>query len=92
MADDFRRIIPLKRTAASSCDLGELITKPLKPGSKAPTSGQYEIISQGRRTGVERTATKRRAPAAAPRSGDGYTPADGTKHRKYPLERSAWRC
>ena len=34
-------------------------SKTLKPGEKAPRSGQYEIIgSRGGRTGMERTVTR----------------------------------
>ena len=54
---------------------------PLKPGSKAPASGQYEIIgARGRHTGTERTVTRGEPLPPTPKSGQGYVIADRTKN------------
>lgn len=53
----------------------------LKPGSKAPASGQYEIVGQrGARTGVERTATRGEPLPPTPKSGQTYRIADRSKN------------
>lgn len=55
--------------------------KTLKPGSKAPASGQYEIIgSRGGHTGAERTATRGEPLPPTPKVGQGYVIADRTKN------------
>ena len=56
------------------------MSKLMKPGEKAPRSGQYEIIGpRGGRTGVERTVTKGE-PLPPPReSGQKYRLTDPTK-------------
>jgi hypothetical protein len=57
------------------------MNKPLKPGSTAPVSGQYEIIGpRGGRTGVERTATKGEPLPPTPQRGETYRIADRTKN------------
>ncbi|MBC7946277.1 MAG: hypothetical protein H7Y42_00245 [Chitinophagaceae bacterium] len=54
---------------------------PLKPGSKAPASGQYEIIgSRGSHTGTERTVTRGEPLPPTPKPGQGYVIADRTKN------------
>lgn len=59
------------------------MAKRLNPGSKAPHSGQYEIVGpRGGRTGVERTSTKGE-PLPPPRQhGEKYVLVDKTKHGK----------
>ena len=54
---------------------------PVKPGQKAPASGQYEIIGpRGGRTGAERTVVKGEPLPPTPESGQGYRIADRTKN------------
>ena len=54
----------------------------LRPGEKAPTSGQYEIIGpRGGRTGEERTITRREPLPPTPESGQSYKLVDRTKHK-----------
>lgn len=56
--------------------------KTLKPGEKAPLSGQYEIIGQrGGRTGEERTVVKREPLPPTPKPGQGYRPVDPTRNK-----------
>ncbi|AII10784.1 hypothetical protein RR21198_1500 [Rhodococcus rhodochrous ATCC 21198] len=56
-------------------------SKPLKPGSKAPASGQVEIVGpRGGRTGQERTTTKGNPLPPTPKSGQGYIVVDRTKN------------
>ncbi|WP_282093587.1 hypothetical protein [Epibacterium ulvae] len=53
----------------------------LKPGQKAPGSGQVEIVGpRGGRTGQERTTTKGKPLPPTPKSGQSYVPVDGTKN------------
>jgi hypothetical protein len=55
--------------------------KPLKPGSTAPRSGQYELIGpRGGHTGKERTVVRREPLPPAPKSGMGYRLVDPTKN------------
>lgn len=55
--------------------------KTFKPGSKAPASGQYEIIgSRGGHTGTERTVTRGEPLPPTPKAGQGYVIADRTKN------------
>ncbi|MBK1671188.1 hypothetical protein CKO28_24605 [Rhodovibrio sodomensis] len=57
--------------------------KPLKPGQKAPTSGQYERIGpKGGSSGIERTVTRGEPMPPTPKKGEGYRLVDPTKHRK----------
>jgi len=54
----------------------------LKPGQKAPRSGQYEIIGpRGGKTGEERTVTRGEPLPPTPKPGQSYTLNDPTKHK-----------
>ncbi len=53
-----------------------------KPGETVKQSGQVEIVSGGRRTGVERTIVKGEPRAPTPRKGDRYVEVDRTKHKR----------
>jgi hypothetical protein len=54
----------------------------LKPGEKAPRSGQYEIIGpRGGRTGEERTVTKGEPLPPTRERGQEYKIVDPTKHK-----------
>jgi hypothetical protein len=56
-------------------------SKSLKPGQKAPVSGQYEVIGpRGGRTGTERTVVRGEPLPPTPASGQGYRVADPTKN------------
>jgi hypothetical protein len=56
--------------------------KPLKPGQKAPASGQYRIIGpRGGQTGQERTVTKDEPLPPTPQPGQTYIIADRTKNK-----------
>ena len=60
-----------------------MANKPLKPGNKAPDSGQYEIIGpRGGRTGNERTATEGKPLPPTPKPNETYILVDRTKHKK----------
>ena len=53
----------------------------MKPGSKAPRSGQYEIIGpRGGHTGEERTAIKGKPLPPTPKSGQTFELVDPTKN------------
>ena len=55
--------------------------KTYKPGEKAPTSAQYEIIGpRGGRTGKERTVTRGEPLPPTPNKGQKYDIVDKTKH------------
>ena len=55
----------------------------LRPGQKAPDSGQYGIVNrQGTKTGEERTVTKGKSLPPTPHKGQSYVIVDRTKHRK----------
>lgn len=57
------------------------MSKPLKPGSTAPASGQYGIIGpRGASTGTERTVVKGEPLPPTPRPGQTYKLVDRTKH------------
>lgn len=54
---------------------------PLKSGTKAKTSGQYEIVGpRGGGTGKERTVVKGEPLPPTPQAGQGYILKDKTKH------------
>jgi len=54
----------------------------LKPGQRAPRSGQYEIVGpRGGSTGEERTVTKGEPLPPTPKPGQRFTMVDPTKHR-----------
>jgi len=58
------------------------MSKTYKPGTKAPASGQYEIVGpKGGRIGVERTATRGNTLPPTPHEGQGYRIADRTRNR-----------
>lgn len=53
----------------------------LKPGEKAPKSGQYGIVGpRGGKTGKERTVTKGEPMPPTPKSGQEYILVDPTKN------------
>lgn len=53
----------------------------LKPGERAPRSGQYEIVGpRGGRTGDERTVTRREPLPPTPKPGQRYEIVDPTRH------------
>lgn len=55
--------------------------KPLKPGDKAPASGQYEIVGpRGGGTGKERTVTRGEPLPPTPESGQSYRIVDRTRN------------
>jgi len=59
----------------------EEVTKPIKPGTPAPISGQYAIVGpRGGRTGDERTSTQGHPLPPTPQSGQGYVAVDATKN------------
>ncbi len=54
---------------------------PLKPGTAAPRSGQYEQVgSRGGRTGEERTVTRGEPLPPTPKPAMGYVLVDPTKN------------
>ena len=54
--------------------------KGLKPGQKAPESGQYVIIDiDGRKTGIERTVVRGEPLPPTPRKGQTFILIDKTK-------------
>ena len=54
---------------------------PLRPGTPAPRSGQYEIVGpRGGSTGQERTAIRDRPLPPTPQSGQSYRIVDPTKN------------
>lgn len=56
--------------------------EPYKPGQKAPSSGQFEIVGpRGGRTGEERTASKGETLPPTPKPGQGYIKVDDTKNK-----------
>ena len=58
------------------------MSKPIRPGTIATRSGQYEQIGpRGGHTGEERTVTRGEPLPPTPRPGMGYRLADPTKHR-----------
>lgn len=57
------------------------MTNPLKPGTRAPASAQYEIVGpRGGRTGSERTVTRGEPLPPTPQAGQGYRIADRTQN------------
>jgi hypothetical protein len=50
------------------------MAKTMKPGQKAPRSGEYRLIgARGRDTGEERTVVRGEPLPPTPKSGQGYT-------------------
>jgi hypothetical protein len=55
---------------------------PLKPGQKAPESGQYAVVGpRGGNTGTEVTVTKGEPLPPTPRPGQYFVLVDKTKHK-----------
>ena len=55
----------------------------IKPGQKAPESGQYIIVNRlGNKIGLEVTAIKGKRMPPTDKSGQGYILVDKTKHKK----------
>lgn len=55
--------------------------KKLSPGTKAPASGQYEIVGpRGGRTGVERPVVKGEPLPPTPHRNEGYRIVDRTRN------------
>jgi hypothetical protein len=53
----------------------------MRPGQKAPASGQYGIVNRnGNKTGQERTVTRGEPLPPTPKSGQTYVIVDRTKH------------
>ncbi|EEN83996.1 hypothetical protein ACH49M_31135 [Rhodococcus qingshengii] len=58
-----------------------MASKPLKPGTPAPRSGQVEIVGpRGGRTGDERTTVRGKPLPPTPKPGQGYILVDPTKN------------
>ena len=58
------------------------MTRPYKPGEKAPHSGQYEIVGpRGGRKGTERTAVKGKTLPPTEKPGQKYILVDPTKNQ-----------
>ena len=57
------------------------MSDPLKPGTTAPRSGQYEIVGpRGGHTGEERTVVRHEPLPPTPKPGMGYKLVDPTKN------------
>lgn len=57
------------------------MTKPLKPGTPAPNSGQYEQVGpRGGKTGHEITSTRGNSLPPTSKAGQGYVLVDRTKN------------
>jgi hypothetical protein len=57
-------------------------TPALKPGQKAPASGQYGVVGpKGGKTGTEITATKGKTLPPTPKAGETLVLVDKTKHK-----------
>lgn len=55
---------------------------PIKPGKKAPASGQYGIVGpRGGKTNIEVTAVKDKPMPPTPKAGQGYVMNDPTKNK-----------
>jgi hypothetical protein len=58
------------------------MSKSMKPGEKAPVSGQYEIVGpRGGKTGEERTVVRHEPLPPTPEKGQSYVIADRTKNQ-----------
>lgn len=56
------------------------MAKSLKPGQKAPRSGQYQIRGPRGGAGAERTVTRGEPLPPTPKKGQTYVLVDPTKH------------
>jgi len=57
------------------------MAEPLKPGEKAPASGQYEIVGpRGGGTGEERTIVRGETLPPTPKPNQGYRIVDRTRN------------
>jgi hypothetical protein len=56
-------------------------TSGLRPGQRAPHSGQYQIVGPKGGRGVERTVVRNEPLPPTPTSGSTYRLVDRTKHR-----------
>lgn len=57
------------------------MAKPMKPGQKAPASGQFAIVDRnGKKTPVERTVVRGEPLPPTPKQGQGYRLVDRTKN------------
>lgn len=54
---------------------------PLRPGTTAPRSGQYQIIGPRGGTGPERTVVRGEPMPPTPKPGSTYKLVDPTKHK-----------
>ncbi|PJG48591.1 hypothetical protein CAF53_10360 [Sphingobium sp. LB126] len=59
----------------------KVMSKPLKPGSPAPRSGQYQQIGPRGGAGAERTVVRGEPLPPTPKPGMGYRLVDPTKTR-----------
>ena len=58
------------------------MARSIKPGERAPISGQYEIVGpNGGGTGSERTGVKVKTMPPPPKPGQGSVPVDPTKNK-----------
>jgi hypothetical protein len=72
-----------RRTPYRERVAGLRVLECLKPGTKAPRSGTYEIISpSGERTGVERTVARGEPLPPTPASGQRYRSSSSSKRRR----------
>lgn len=59
-----------------------MANKTLKPGNKAPGSGQVAVVGpRGGKTGIEVTTVKGKVLPPTPKKGQTYVPVDGTKNK-----------
>ena len=57
-------------------------TQNLRPGQRAPRSGQYEVVGpRGGQTGQEVTSVRLKPLPPTPKPGQSYVLVDPTKHR-----------
>jgi hypothetical protein len=57
-------------------------TPALKPGQKAPASGQYGVVGpKGGKTGTEITSTEGKPLPPTPKAGETFVLVDKTKHK-----------
>lgn len=77
---DFRQSPPI--AGAGGLLEGTGMSKPVKPGQRAPRSGQYEEVGpRGGRTGHEVTISKGERVPPTRQPGGGFTMVDPTKNK-----------